>query len=119
MKYLKRFVDQLNFEIDKNNLKYDAGRVFLHNGHYIIDRAQKGAEETFSVGQPVYNDNGDLLGYLCIGLFQNLNYGNQIRIPVENWEISLPTKECRSGVHVKTYWQKERDADETLAMENR
>lgn len=108
MKDLKRFVDQLKDGLsDKNLLKYDAGYVCYHYGHYVIDRSMKGAEQTFSVGQPVYNDNGDLLGYLGIGLFESLNYGSTIRIPVEFWEICLPTKECQSRVHVKTYWQKE------------
>ena len=106
-KELKLFVEQLKSGVDQNDLRYDAGRVFLHKGRYVIDYSQKGAEKTFSVGQPVYNDNGDLLGYLGLGLFESLNYGADIRVPVEFWEIQLNTPQCRNGVHIKTYWQKE------------
>lgn len=91
---------------DSDFLKYSAGIITKHN---IVGYPQKGAEKTFSIGQPMFDAEGRLLGYLGIGLFDSLDYSNDkgIRIPVECWVIELPTRHCEVGKNVFTYWQNE------------
>ncbi len=98
--------DLLMDEIDEKLLQYDAGEVLLKDDKYIIINHMKGAEELFSIGQPVYDNDGKLMGYLGIALFDNLNYSTDknVRIPVEYWQICLPTEDCISGKQVFTYW---------------
>lgn len=108
---LRRFVDQE--KVDEDLLKYYAGRVRkIRNGGrvcYAVTRQQYGAQATFSVGQPVYNEGGELLGWLGIGLYDHLDYSSKlhgdVRCPDEFWEINLPTKACKDGTPVVTYWQ--------------
>lgn len=105
---MPRFKYQIVTGVSEKELEYDAGRLSLHNGDFIVDHAMRGAEETFSIGQPVYTDEGELIGYLGIGLFGNLDYyldNLELRVPVEYWKICLPTKHCVPGVHVNTYYQ--------------
>jgi len=97
---MKKFIDQI--EIDTT---YDAGIVIKHEDGYGIGHEAYGAERTFSVGQPVYDKDGNLLGYLGIGLYANLDYAVGIRVPVEYWKICLPTQDCKEGKKVYTYWQ--------------
>ena len=104
------FVDQET--VDEGLLKYSAGHVCKDwNGGricYVVSSEQCGARMTFSIGQPVFNKGGKLLGYLGIGLFDALNYTTTtdgLNIPVEHWEIGLPTRECQNGVVIYTYWQ--------------
>ena len=88
------------------NSPYHAGVVALKAGkHYSIYNATSGAEDTFSIGQPVYDEDLNLMGYLGIGLYTSLDYSVDIRIPVEYWEICLPTEHCKEGKRVITYWQ--------------
>jgi len=100
-----KFIEQMKME--KVDRQYDAGVVCENDGNYIIGYEMQGAEETFSIGQPVYDKDKNLMGYLGIGLYANLNYytEGQIRIPVEHWIICLPTKYCEVGKRVYTYWQ--------------
>lgn len=104
---MKKFIDQIQYgyRVDKNLLIYSAGVVAESNGIYLIHLAQSGAENTFSIGQPVFNRTGELLGYLGIGLYEHLDYSAPIRIPCEFWQICLPTSACVKGVGVYTYWQ--------------
>lgn len=105
---IERFID--HYKDKEVEIKYSAGIVEkYYNGDFIIVHEQKGAEETFSVGQPVYDEDKNLMGYLGIGLFQSLNYytDNNIRIPAEHWRICLPTEHCVAGKKVYTYWQNE------------
>lgn len=98
-----RFVNQS--EVDEELLKYDSGVVSEGN---IVGYAQNGAERTFSIGQPMYDKDGNLMGYLGIGLYRSLNYVSPIpgiEIPVEHWQIMNPTKFCKVGKNVFTYWQ--------------
>lgn len=98
-----RFVDQLKM---KNvATKYDSGTVCERDGNFIIGYEMKGAEDTFSIGQPVYDVDGNIMGWLGIGLYSSLNYSSEIRIPCEYWQICLPTKHCVAGKKVYTYWQ--------------
>lgn len=103
---IKWFVDDILMdEIDEKLLQYDAGEVALKDGNYIITNNMLGARELFSIGQPVYDNGGRLMGYLGIGLFNHLNYSDRnMRIPVEYWQICLPTEDCISGKQVFTYW---------------
>ena len=102
MSDIKLFV---NYPDESCPTQYSAGYITQRYGDYLIAEETKGARETFSIGQPVYDKEGNLLGYLGIGLYENLDYATEIRIPVEYWKICLPTKDCRSGKSVYTYWQ--------------
>lgn len=103
---IKRFIAELNKDVDyKDNLIYSAGKVFVKSDECRVGFEQYGAGETFSVGQPVYDKDGNLLGYLGIGLAGSLDYSCSIRVPVEYWTICLPTKHCTDGKQVFTYWQ--------------
>lgn len=104
---IKRFInDILREDIDDEKLQYDAGNVLEIGGIYFIVDRMIGADELFSVGQPVYDEDGNLMGYLGVGLFNHLNYSteNNVRIPVEYWQICHPTEDCISGKQVFTYW---------------
>ncbi|MBP3851240.1 MAG: hypothetical protein J6D36_01715 [Erysipelotrichaceae bacterium] len=93
--------------------QYYAGRVWVVNGMPFINGQTFGAEETFSIGQPVYDEDCNLLGYLGISILENLDYALHEealskgikKIPCENWIICLPTKYCKHGVKVFTFWQ--------------
>ena len=103
---IKEFVNQNS--IDENSLKYDAGSVYEDYGVFLINGEQKGASDTFSVSQPIYDKNGYKMGYLGIGCFKSLDYAHLPHnedIPVYFWQICNPTKYCESGKHVYTYWQ--------------
>ncbi|MBR1904876.1 MAG: hypothetical protein IJ819_00235 [Clostridiales bacterium] len=101
---IKRFIDHHKDEdVDTG---YDAGRVIKDNNNFIVGYETFGAAETFSIGQPVYDEDKNLMGYLGIGLYDALNYScREIRIPVEYWVICLPTSYCKAGKKVYTYWQ--------------
>lgn len=102
---INRFIDQFESG-NEYAIEYRAGVVVvLEEKRFGIGWQQMGAEETFSVGQPVYDKEGNLMGYLGIGLFRNLNYSEKERIPVSYWEICLPTVHCEQGKLVYTYWQ--------------
>jgi len=117
-----RFVKQK--EPDGALLKYSAGRVCGLYGEgsslaYSITEYQAGAEETFTVGQPVYDTDNNLLGYLKITLYEHLNYDGRFNgetIPVEEWQIGNPTEHCKPGKNIMTYWQRwaktEKDGEE-------
>ena len=104
VKEVRRFIDHINDE-QTFDTKYSAGIVRLDGNRYTIAYEQNGAAETFSIGQPVYDRERNLMGYLCVGLYDLLDYSADIRIPVERWEICLPTKDCKDGKKVYTYWQ--------------
>lgn len=101
---------------DKNvETRYYAGRIGKDSkrGCFRVICQQYGAEESFSVGQPVYDENGNIMGYLGIGLCSDLDYAvNGIRIPVEYWEICLSTEHCMEGKRVYTYWQNKQRLEE-------
>ena len=113
---IKRFVDE-DFE-EEHNTVFNAGRVYQEEHHFYIGYQQLGAERTFSIGQPVYDVTGNLMGYLGIDLCDNLDYSGSTkncRFPVERWQICLPTEHCVEGKTVYTYWQNR----ERLEMEKR
>jgi len=109
MEMIGRFIKQYDVEDIEMATKFDAGKVCNNNGEYIISYEMQGARETFSVGQPVFDEDGNLMGYLGLGVFDHLDYATTkpIRIPVEYWTICLPTKYCECGKKVYTYWQNE------------
>lgn len=104
---IRKFID--DYKANDFDTQYDAGTVAEYYGGYLISGQTMGAEETFSVGQPVYDEKYNLMGYLGIDLLRYLDYGSLTekmpRIPVECWTICLPTEHCQSGKKVKTYWQ--------------
>lgn len=94
--------------IENGDLQYYGGRVTHNNGEYIVGYSQRGAENTFSICQPVFDKDNNLLGYLGIGMYSHLDYTNHphnINIPVYYWKICNPTKHCKVGIEVFTYWQ--------------
>ena len=94
--------------IESGDLQYYGGRVAHNNGEQIIGQSKKGAEDTFSICQPVFDKDNNLLGYLGIGMYQHLNYSNspnKIDIPCYYWKICNPTKYCKVGIKAFTYWQ--------------
>ena len=100
---LNRFIDHYT---DENvATKYSAGRVNKYGNGYMVAYEMEGAKETFSIGQPVYDKDKNIMGWLGIGLFENLNYSAKVRVPCEYWQICLPTKFCEAGKQVYTYWQ--------------
>jgi hypothetical protein len=109
---LNRFIDHYT---DENvATQYSAGRVNKYGNGYMVAYEMEGAKETFSIGQPVYDKDKNLMGYLGIGLYANLDYSTegQIRIPVEHWTVCLPTKHCVDGKAVYTYWQTQERSEE-------
>ena len=87
---------------------YFAGRV-AKDDRFFVAYEQKGANDTFSIGMPVYDKDNHLMGYLGIGFYHNLNYSirfNGESIPVERWEICNPTKYCEVGKSIYTYPQR-------------
>ena len=113
---MKKFIEQL---IDKDypskdSLKYNAGCVSgSYAGRYAVSGYQEGARKTFSIGQPVYDKDRNLMGWLGVGLFESLDYSltgidypnKDLRVPVECWEIFMATPDCENGKKVYTYWQ--------------
>lgn len=100
---MNEFIQQLDVKYD---ISYDAGYVGKNGCDFIIDHATKGAEQTFSVGQPVYDKDWNIMGWLGIGLFSHLDYNIKgVRVPVSYWKICLPTEFCEVGKEIYTYWQ--------------
>lgn len=106
-----KFVEQMQMGIESGATQYDAGVVREYEGNFMIAFETRGAEETFSIGQPVYDADGSIMGWLGIGLYRNLDYSAEVRVPCEYWQICLPTEHCEAGKRVYTYWQdKERSS---------
>lgn len=82
---LKLFINEYKNKYD-DLLQYYAG-VICEDGD--ITYQQAGAEETFSIGMPVYDMNNQEIGRLSVGLFDNLNYlaDLDIKIPVYTWRV--------------------------------
>lgn len=101
---INRFIDVMHENMET---KYDAGVVYKYENGFIVSYEQRGALNTFSVGQPVFDEDGNVMGYLGIGMYRSLNYGTTIeeRTPVEHWTICLPTKFCVAGKKIFTYYQ--------------
>lgn len=100
---MEKFINQIN-----QTTEYDAGKVVDVDGHYAICYEMRGASETFSIGQPVYDEVGNVMGWLGIGLYPSLDYAVKgLRVPCDYWEICLPTKFCKLGKKVYTYWQEQ------------
>lgn len=108
---MDKFINQIK-ETGIDN-SFDAGIVVEINGEYAIGYEMGGAQKSFSVGQPVYDADGNIMGWLGIGLFENLNYdNNDVRIPCEYWKICLHTAYCHTGKKVYTYWQNKTKEEE-------
>ena len=102
---VKRFIEC--YKDEDVATEYEAGYIVKDMDEYVITGQMKGAEETFSIGQPIYDREHNLMGYLGISLYHSLDYStdNGMRIPVEKWVVLLPTKYCDQGKWVVTYWQ--------------
>jgi len=105
------FVNQTS--VDFSNLKWAAGKVSTYKlrTHIVFDvqGAQHGALETFSVGQPVYDEEDNLMGFLACSLMSEVSYAeryNGERIPSAYWVIENPTAHCKVGKNIVTFWQR-------------
>lgn len=106
MEIIKKFIDC--YEDENVETKFDSGKVSETNYGFLINGAMLGAEQTFSIGQPVFNEDGDVLGYLGITILEYLHYVADDFdgiIPCEVWKIEQPTNHCKHGIKVYTYWQ--------------
>lgn len=88
-----------------SKIDYDPGI-----NQYIIVQTYKELEETFSIGQPVYDCNYNLVGYLSIKLYASTytykkNDSELLKVPIYYWIVGNPTKYCKSGSYIYTYWQ--------------
>ena len=105
------FAEQLKSGIEEKNLEYETGRVCCVDEHYVIGFEMLGARSLFSIGQPVYDSENNLMGYLGIGLYDRLNQSftefPDLSVPCYYWEICKPTKYCIEGKRIFTYWHKE------------
>lgn len=118
---IKRFIDQIKEGVNKEWMHLSSGWVYFDRESYHITEQQKGAEEDlFSVGQPVYDKDGNLMGYLGIDILTHLNYASDcdVKTPCEVWKICRPTEYCKHGKRVYTYWQnKEKESNDGRAEE--
>lgn len=110
MEPIFRFVDTDRDDIDNDDLKYSAGIVTETLNFNMVSLPDQNAVRTFRIGMPVYDPDNNLLGYLGIGMYNHLTYKyddiHGEAIPYECWIICKPTKYCKEGVHIKTYWQR-------------
>lgn len=88
-KNIKRFVDNHGEQYDDFVLSLNAGYVDQDGD---VCNQQKGIEDTFSIGMPVYGkETRQMLGRLRVGLFKNLHYSERTKegedIPVECWQV--------------------------------
>lgn len=100
-KEIKLFINEYNTKYNDKTLSYRAGEI-CEDGD--ITNQQAGAEETFSIGMPVYDSDNKEIGRLSIGLFDNLNYSADldIPIPVNTWRID---KYKGKRQIIKTFYQ--------------
>ncbi len=83
--------------VERERLKNEAGIVYERNDGrgYQVAYQQAGAEQTFAVGMPVYDSYNHKLGYLGLGLYENLNCSSSDSfheaIPMSMWSIEQPT----------------------------
>lgn len=117
---IKDFYNQIK-DNDKMDTTYRAGEVCVFSdGNFFIGYCTAGAEETLSIGQPVYDADSNLLGYLGVGICTNLNNSTSklsdefkdVRIPSYYWKICLPTPHCKPGKEVFTFWQNRLKGDD-------
>lgn len=76
------FTFEKDIDIDESTLELNAGYVDKDG---VICNYQAGIGNTFSIGMPMYDENGTMLGRLCIGLFYNLSYDDGT--PCHYWHI--------------------------------
>lgn len=101
-KTIKCFIDEYKTQYDHKTLGYRAGEI-CEDGD--ITNQQQGAEDTFAIGMPVYDMQGNELGKLSIGLFRSLNYDTpdtSVSIPVYTWRVD-GYKGARQSI--KTFYQ--------------
>ena len=100
---MKTFIKNYKKKYNEQTLSYKAGYI---DEDGCICNAQKGAEDTFCVGMPIYDLNNNLIGNLSIGLFDGLNYSdrdlNGNEIPVYFWEVKGYKGKPQN---IKTYYQ--------------
>lgn len=108
MKDIKIFINEYQTKYNPETLAYRAGEI-CEDGD--ITNQQFGAEETFAIGMPVYDKEGNELGRLSIGLLENLNYSMpedvNLKIPVFAWRVDGYKGKRQS---IKTFYQQKSDA---------
>lgn len=92
------FVHEIEREFSDFQLGLSAGIVYPETKDAFTDIAQGqigyekiGAQETFAVGMPMFSQDGEYLGRLGIGFYNNLPWaerdGRNEEIPVHYWKI--------------------------------
>lgn len=101
---IKEFVYTHSDKPDEFTLGLSAGYID-EEGH--ICQQQMGAESTFAVGMPVYDEQYHTIGCLSIGLFKSLDYAEKtsdgLDIPVYFWKVEGYEGKRQN---IKTYYQK-------------
>lgn len=107
MSSIKTFIDDCKTEYKDFNLSLRAGYI---DEQGVICNAQQGALDTFSVGMPVYSEDGVELGRLSIGLWKSLDWSQDkvgMEIPVHHWRVDNYKGKQQT---VKTYHQINQEA---------
>lgn len=102
-KSIKLFIYNHQIKYEDEVLAYSAGEVCQDGS---ITNQQIGAEETFAVGMPVYDEGNNELGRLSVGSFEHLNYHapeSDVSIPVHYWKID--GYKANERKKIKTYYQ--------------
>jgi len=104
---IKQFIDVIDTDLDETLSEGKSGIVIFKDGEFQVGYESLWAEEhTFSVGQPIYDSDNNIMGYLGIGLYAFLYHNkNNLEIPCMYWKIYHPTKYCEAGKQIYTYWQ--------------
>jgi len=101
---IKIFIKEHKKKYSKFTLNLSAGYIDKDGN---ICSQQSGAEDTFAVGMPMYDEKGNFIGRLSVGIFDGLYYseytGEGQKIPVYYWKIEDYKGEYTK---VKTYYQR-------------
>lgn len=106
------FRQEVKTEFPKRQLiRCEAGYIYDDKG--TIAYETYGAQDTFAIGMPMYDQQGKFLGRLTIDFLTHLNYhvedenGKTVEIPSETWRIAgyKPDPNRKETIHPLTYYQ--------------
>lgn len=111
-KVLPLFRQEVQTEFPKRQLiACEAGYIYDDEGTIAYETI--GAQETFAVGMPMYDQQGKMLGRLTLDFYDNLDYtmeesdGKEIKVPSEYWRIAgyEPDPDRKETIYPLTYYQ--------------